>query len=497
MLAGNMPETVANKLNRRGKIRHHQNIISLLQKCADIVLIACTLWLVCDLFGIAWSRSVAVAGLLAAVLFYFFAEKKDLYRSWRTATKRKEARHTLEAWLGVVVSFTVTAYFIGFVDLHHREAMLLWFLLVPVNLIVWRLGVRHALRVARAHGINTRKVAIAGSGELAHRIREAIDESRWTGLRVIGIFDDDEQGKRRGENGQDDQGIKGGLESLVAVARDGGVDVVYIALSREQEGSRIEKLVGKLSDSTVSVYLVQDRRSGDRRSGANLPDLSLFNVLHCHWVSFDGIPAVSVYESPFLGLGGWIKRVEDVVISIAALMILAIPMVVIAVGVKLSSPGPALFKQRRYGLDGRKILVWKFRSMTVCEDGDEIRQARKTDPRVTPFGAFLRRTSLDELPQFINVLQGSMSIVGPRPHAVAHNEYYREIIGGYMLRHKVKPGITGWAQVNGWRGETDSVDKMRMRVDFDLAYIRNWSLWLDIRIILMTPIHGFIHKNAY
>jgi putative colanic acid biosynthesis UDP-glucose lipid carrier transferase len=172
-------------------------------------------------------------------------------------------------------------------------------------------------------------------------------------------------------------------------------------------------------------------------------------------------------------------------------------MAAIAIGVKLSGPGPVIFKQRRYGLDGKEIMVWKFRSMTVCEDRGTVAQAQKGDSRITPFGRFLRSTSLDELPQFINVLLGSMSIVGPRPHAISHNEYYRHLIGGYMLRHKVKPGITGWAQVHGWRGETDSVDKMGRRVDFDLDYIRNWSLWLDIQIIFMTFFNGFVHKNAY
>jgi putative colanic acid biosynthesis UDP-glucose lipid carrier transferase len=172
-------------------------------------------------------------------------------------------------------------------------------------------------------------------------------------------------------------------------------------------------------------------------------------------------------------------------------------MLLIAVGVKLSSPGPVLFKQQRYGLDGRRIRVWKFRTMRCCEDGDSVRQATLNDTRVTRFGAFLRRTSLDELPQFINVLAGDMSVVGPRPHAVAHNEQYRRKIQGYMLRHKVKPGITGWAQVNGWRGETDSLHKMEKRIEHDLWYIRNWSLLLDLRLVVWTVLSGFGGRNAY
>jgi putative colanic acid biosynthesis UDP-glucose lipid carrier transferase len=209
------------------------------------------------------------------------------------------------------------------------------------------------------------------------------------------------------------------------------------------------------------------------------------------------IPTVSIHETPFYGVDGWVKRVEDIVLSSVILALIAIPMLIIATGVKFSSPGPVIFRQRRYGLSGQEIEVWKFRSMTVCENGDDVRQATKCDPRITAFGAFLRRTSLDELPQFINVLQGRMSIVGPRPHAIAHNEEYRKLISGYMLRHKVKPGITGWAQINGWRGETESLDKMRNRVEHDLTYIRNWSLWLDIKIILVTALKGFCGKNAY
>jgi putative colanic acid biosynthesis UDP-glucose lipid carrier transferase len=210
-----------------------------------------------------------------------------------------------------------------------------------------------------------------------------------------------------------------------------------------------------------------------------------------------GIPVISVCDTPFKGTDGAIKRVSDIVLSTLILLLIFPVLLVIAVAVKLSSPGPIIFKQRRYGLDGQEILVYKFRSMTVTEDGNSIKQAQKNDMRITPLGAFLRRTSLDELPQFINVLQGRMSIVGPRPHAVAHNELYRTLIKGYMVRHKVKPGITGWAQVNGYRGETDTVEKMQRRIDFDLAYLRKWSLRLDIHIILKTIRLVLKDQKAY
>ncbi|HEC73604.1 MAG TPA: undecaprenyl-phosphate glucose phosphotransferase, partial [Methylophaga aminisulfidivorans] len=255
---------------------------------------------------------------------------------------------------------------------------------------------------------------------------------------------------------------------------------ITLAMSAEH---RIRRITELLANSTASVYLV--------------PDLFTFNLLNSRWVDYQGITAVSVYETPFAGVDSLLKRVEDIVLSLLILMLIAIPMIFIAIGVKLSSKGPVFFKQSRYGVDGEKIRVWKFRTMTVTEDGAEVKQAQKNDSRITPFGSFLRRTSLDELPQFLNSLSGSMSIVGPRPHAVAHNEQYREQIQGYMLRHKVKPGITGLAQINGFRGETDTLDKMQGRVHYDLKYIQSWSLLLDLEIIFLTIFKGFSGKNAY
>ncbi|MBY7967864.1 exopolysaccharide biosynthesis polyprenyl glycosylphosphotransferase [Vibrio fluvialis] len=202
-------------------------------------------------------------------------------------------------------------------------------------------------------------------------------------------------------------------------------------------------------------------------------------------------------QSPFDGVGKFVKRVEDIIIGSMIALLISPVLLAVAIGVKLSSPGPVLFKQDRYGLGGKKIKVWKFRSMKVMENDAVVTQATKNDPRVTKFGAFIRRTSLDELPQFINVLQGSMSIVGPRPHAVAHNEQYRKLVDNYMIRHKIKPGITGWAQINGYRGETETVDKMDKRIRYDIQYMQNWSLWLDIKIIFLTVFKGFVSETAY
>jgi len=223
----------------------------------------------------------------------------------------------------------------------------------------------------------------------------------------------------------------------------------------------------------------------------------MFDLMHGRWGTVADTPVVSIYDSPFEGASGLVKRVEDVVLSSVILVLIALPMLLIAMGIKLTSRGPVFFVQRRHGLGGKPIAVLKFRTMTVTEDGPHIIQASRDDPRITRFGAFLRRHSLDELPQFLNALAGSMSVVGPRPHAVAHNELYRSQIHGYMLRHKVKPGITGWAQVNGWRGETDTVEKMQRRIEYDLYYINNWSLFWDMKIVLMTMFGASVRDNAY
>jgi putative colanic acid biosynthesis UDP-glucose lipid carrier transferase len=246
---------------------------------------------------------------------------------------------------------------------------------------------------------------------------------------------------------------------------------------------RIRRILEQLSDTTASVYIV--------------PDFFVFELLHSRWTNINGLPAVSVFESPFYGIDGLVKRGLDLVVSSVILLVAALPMTLIALAVKLSSPGPVFFRQRRYGLDGREIEVWKFRTMRVCEDGAVVKQATKDDARVTRVGAFLRRSSLDELPQLFNVLEGSMSLVGPRPHATTHNEAFRKLVRGYMLRHKVKPGITGLAQVNGCRGETETVQKMTQRVQYDHRYIRDWSLGMDFQILLQTVPAILSRKNAY
>ena len=265
--------------------------------------------------------------------------------------------------------------------------------------------------------------------------------------------------------------LTGRIDSVAEFVRANRVDQIYITLPMASQ-PRILKLLDDLRDTTASIFFV--------------PDIFLYDLIQARVDTVGGLPVVAVCETPFHGTNAVVKRLFDLFVAGTAVIALAPVMLAIAAAVRFTSPGPALFKQRRHGLDGHQIVVWKFRTMRVQENGAVVRQATRDDDRITPLGRFLRRTSLDELPQFFNVLQGRMSVVGPRPHAVAHNEMYRKLIKGYMIRHKVKPGITGWAQVNGARGETDTVDKMKRRIEYDLDYLRNWSLRLDTLIVLKT-----------
>ena len=425
-----------------------------------------------------------LAGVLAVLGFQLSGEVSHLYASWRIYSLRQELSELALACLGVAALLVIAAFLAKVSGQYSRVVMVLWWTLAFAGLALERAAVRAVLRLGRAHGRNTRSLAIAGAGDLARRVAARALAADSLGLRLIGYFDDGVPvgATPAGPEGSAPVTVLGDLRELVRRAAEGGVDYIYIALPLADE-ARVKALIHDLSNTTASVFFV--------------PDFFVFEMLQARWTELDGMPLVSVFDTPFLGLDGWLKRAEDVVVAAVAFVVTAPLMLAIAVGIKLSAPGPVLFRQRRYGLSGKVVEVWKFRTMRVQEDGEHVPQARRGDPRVTPFGAFLRRTSLDELPQFFNVLQGHMSVVGPRPHAVAHNEQYRKLVPGYMLRHKVKPGITGWAQINGWRGETDTVEKMQNRVEHDMHYIRNWSLWLDIKIVALTVVRGFVGPGAY
>tara|TARA_B100000676_G_C18084083_1_gene853574 strand:- start:2867 stop:4300 length:1434 start_codon:yes stop_codon:yes gene_type:complete len=466
----------------QGFMKPYRSKLQAIARFLDASIVFFSLYGVLYFCGLSMVDVYVWCGALASILFAICTENFELYSLWRGAKKREEAKRILLAWLITVAVLAVTAIFCGVTTSISRKAIGIWIVTAPVSIMVLHIVRRKFLTLLRRTGRNSRHFAVVGATSLGAKLATTIEEMDWLGYKNFGFYDDRDQAENRGIDAQAFEKRNGNYDQLLNDIHEGKIDFVYIALPLAAE-PRIQKLVDRLADTTVSVFMV--------------PDFSVFNPIRVRWNTVQGIPVVSLYDTPFGEYERSMKRMMDVVLSSLILCVIAIPMLVIALAVKYTSPGPVFFKQRRYGVGGKPIEVWKFRSMTATDNGDVVKQATKNDARITPLGGFLRRTSLDELPQFINVLQGTMSIVGPRPHAAAHNEYYRKQVTGYMQRHKVKPGITGLAQVNGCRGETDTDEKMEARVKYDLQYINHWSLWLDIKIFFQTFFKGFVGKNAY
>ncbi|MFV0448139.1 MAG: undecaprenyl-phosphate glucose phosphotransferase [Vibrio sp.] len=455
-----------------------------LLKMVDFLLINLMLTSIIESLGDHETAIDILAAFIFSVIFLLVGEYCKLY-SYRTLRRIRASFFRLLATLTIsVLVMEVVKYFFKNVDgvtitNLNPTVFISWYLLAYGVLLAARLIPIASVRIFRQKMNQKQRIAIIGMTPAGIAIsRSLLNEYHLNDIDVA--YYDDRGEQRFGYLTKIP--YNGKVDGLLEKARKGEIDEVYVALPMVAK-DRIRHYLEQLSDSTVDTYLV--------------PDLYTYNISISKVKSVNGVQTFSVFGSPFDGVGAVIKRVEDIIIgSIITLMISPV-LLAVAIGVKMSSPGPVLFKQDRYGLGGKKIKVWKFRSMKVMENSEVVTQATKNDPRVTKFGSFIRRTSLDELPQFINVLQGSMSIVGPRPHAVAHNEEYRKIVDNYMIRHKIKPGITGWAQINGYRGETETVDKMEKRIQFDIQYMQNWTLWLDFKIIFLTIFKGFVSETAY
>jgi putative colanic acid biosynthesis UDP-glucose lipid carrier transferase len=383
------------------------------------------------------------------------------------------------SWLVLLAILALCGYATNSLHYFDTRVLAAWAIATPVLqwASVW-VGQEFLRRLA-ARSEARRSAVVVGAGPLGVKVSRALAESQDQGVDFVGYFDDRTDERLHGAAVHDRLGT---LRDLAPYVRAHGIKEVYITLPLGSQ-PRIVELLEQVQGTTASIFFV--------------PDVFGISIIQGRLQDMNGVPVVGICETPFTGTNELVKRVSDVVLAAIILVLISPLLLAIALGVKMSSPGPVIFKQRRNGLDGEEIVVYKFRTMRTMDDGHVVPQATKGDPRITPFGAFLRRTSLDELPQFINVLQGRMSIVGPRPHAVAHNEQYRQMIKAYMVRHKVKPGITGWAQVNGLRGETETVEKMRQRVEYDLEYLRNWSLGLDLQIIVRTARLVLFDRNAY
>ncbi len=393
----------------------------------------------------------------------------------------KELTATFGQWFLIVGILLFFGYATGYLELFSHDITMIWVLITPLILIS-----SHVLAgkyLSSQHYISKIKktAVIVGVNELGEQLQDRINTNAELGIVLKGVFDVISEEVQSKFSRVDSQSI-GCVTQLPNYVKINKIDVIYIVLPPSFH-LEIMMLLNDLKDTTASIYFV--------------PDFFMADLIQARIDEINGMPIVALCETPFYGFNGFVKRLSDVVLATFILCFISPFLVILSLGVKLSSPGPVLFKQRRYGLDGHEIVVYKFRSMTVAEDGLTVKQATINDERVTPLGRLMRKTSLDELPQFINVLQGRMSIVGPRPHAISHNEMYRKVIKGYMVRHKVKPGITGWAQINGFRGETQSIDAMKARIDYDLDYLKKWSLILDIKIILKTVLLVFKDSKAY
>jgi putative colanic acid biosynthesis UDP-glucose lipid carrier transferase len=417
-----------------------------------------------------------VAFLIAAQVF----SPLDLGHSPDSERTRRILLRILLEWSCVVTVLVFVSTSFRLTQFFPRNIMLSWFLVTPIALML-----ADSLRIPIARWLTSergvvRRYIIIGANDVGVELARRIERSH-AGEKFFGFLD--YRGADRAVHGVN-QSVTGNCSArdFADFVRRHAISRVYLALPIST-APRIEELLAELRDTTASVYFV--------------PNLFAFDLVQARCVEINGMPAFSICDSPLQGMSGFWKRVFDVVLASVALVFTLPVLLAVALAIKRSSPGPILFKQRRYGLNGEEILVYKFRSMTVCEDGPVVAQATEKDSRVTRLGAFLRRTSLDELPQILNVLEGKMSFVGPRPHAVAHNEEYRKLINGYMIRHKVRPGITGWAQINGLRGETSTVEKMHLRVQYDLDYLKNWSLWLDLKILVCTALTVVNDRNAY
>lgn len=425
-----------------------------------------------------WAAGYLIVNIIAC-LFYYFFQYVQLNMENSPCNPLKACVRSLTSWILVMLCLLIIAYSTQYSLEYSRKIILSWFLLTPLTLLIWRLSIfKYLTRECNSKTVDT---VVIGNSEQAMKIACFLDSTPNLTIKMKGYYMDSNDRVPQPCQGQ--ISCLGNLDQCIEDARDGKFKLAYLCVP-VQRYSEMPEVIKSLSDTTISLYFV-------------LSSTLFPAILKPCWQFIAGSHAFSIYESSNLGMNQRLKRIEDIMLGSLILGIIAIPMLVIALLIKATSKGPVLFVQRRYGLNGKEFKMYKFRTMFTMDDGKEIKQATKNDPRVTPIGGFLRKFSLDELPQFLNVLNGDMSIVGPRPHAVAHNEEYRKLVPNYMLRHKVKPGITGLAQISGCRGETDTSEKMAARVHYDLEYIRSWTLSMDIKIILLTLIKGFYGENAY
>jgi putative colanic acid biosynthesis UDP-glucose lipid carrier transferase len=453
-------------------------IVAMLQAAAPAIVAVGMLYILIFAYGTAVADYFHAMAIIVALLMLLLPYPTRNINTQIFAGAFPLAAGVVMRWAIMLAALLAIAYMTKFTEQFSRRVVLTWAVLTPAVLIVVTTAFHEIMRRLMCTPANARKTVFAGFNEISQALATQLKNNEFC-MSVAGFFDDRSPDRL---NAQGSGQLLGKLVDLAQYVKEQSVQVIFIALPIRHM-QRVTDLLDELRDTTASIYYV--------------PDIMAFDLIQARTGSINGIPVVAMCETPFYGFRGISKRVTDVVVSSFVLILTAILFLTIAVAIKLTMPGPVIFRQRRYGLNGEEITVYKFRTMKVMEDGGEVTQATRSDPRTTRLGRFLRRYSLDELPQLVNVLQGRMSLVGPRPHAVAHNEMYRKLIKGYMVRHKVRPGITGLAQVNGLRGETRTVEQMEARVRYDLEYLRNWSIGLDLQILAKTAMRVLNDTKAF
>jgi len=462
----------------RGLLREYSGSLSIVARGMDLVCV-----FLGGILAYLWRfeqwlmpQHYQIALLIALLLTVIFFTSSGIYKSWRGQNWWHQARVVTATWASVVIFLLVVAFLTKTGATFSRQWIGVWAISAWGFLLLFRFSLNHLLRVMRASGFNHKRIVIVGAGDLGRKVVNNIKLSEWTGLDVVGFFDD-----KRELHGKyfNNVKVRGAVKKLPRLIERGRIDEIWLALPLRAE-ERVGEILHELRHCTTTIRFV--------------PDIFGLRLLNHSMAEVAGLPVLNLSESPMYGFNRAIKFLEDKIIAGSILLLISPLMIFLAIGVKMSSPGPVFYRQERVSWNGKPFQMLKFRSMPVdCEISTGAIWAKKGECRATKFGAFLRKTSLDELPQFIDVLKGNMSIVGPRPERPVFVDRFKDEVPGYMKKHMVKAGITGWAQVNGWRGDTD----LNKRIEYDLYYIENWSLWFDIKIIIRTVFTGFVNKNAY
>jgi len=461
----------------RGLLKEYATPLSYIARIMDILCV-----LLGGLLAYGWrfnhisiDTNYQILLILGVLLTFIIFSIAGIYRSWRGSHWFSHVRAVIGAWIIVLIILIIIGFLTKTSTMFSRQWFVVWAICSGTLLIGFRMSLQVILRYIRTRGLNHRRIIIVGAGDLGINVVKNLKEALWAGYEIIAFFDDDAD-----LHGSEVEGVKvyGGIDKINGFLEVQPVDEILLALPFAAK-SKIEEILHELRHALITIRL--------------MPDLLGLRLINHSVTEFAGLPVINLTESPMIGMNKIVKAVEDRVLAFL-LLVLAIPLFLfIPLAIKFDSPGPVFYRQKRVSWNGKLFTMLKFRTMEVDAESESSPVWTKDQKLTTRLGRFLRKTSLDELPQFFNVLKGEMSIVGPRPERPYFVEQFKEEVPDYMKKHLVKAGITGWAQVNGWRGNTC----LKTRIKYDMYYVEHWSLWFDFKIMILTLFKGFVHRNAY